>query len=540
LTTYFNRRLHHKQIPIIPICLVIGMIWFCTFMIFRQAPEWDNMEELVWANSFEMGYQKHPPLPTWVLYPLTMIFGKAVWLPYALGLICVASAQWISYQLYVRIAKQANVTRPQDFGILAILATSPLIYFTIRGGDYNHNAMQLWSIAAMYYFYYRAWELERRISFQKIYYVWWAFFGLMMGLALISKYSVVIQIAVLLGHFFIASRWQSRKAWIGVLIAFGGFVSIAAPHLNWLYQQSLLGQGPIYYASQLMSVSASFGDRVLELFFDFLLTQVYRLLPCFAVVGYVYYLCRQSKTQSSAPSSNPTWWSGISRADQLYLIFVGIGPCLTAISIGVLFNQNIEAKWAVTFFIMIGFIAWIYANESLDVQRMTRVVIIGHIIFALLFGILTGPGASYIGKQGRANFPSQEMAKMIQQRWLEHPELTNGKPISLIVGDTWIIGHLIVHDPIHQGKEMKPWINASDLMSPWLTEKDKQQVALILIDQGPKSTDKKRHLGHAPSKEVQQMFDKATVKGTESIPWTLKEGAPPLQIQWAILPYNPS
>jgi len=64
---------------------VIGIIWFCTFMIFRQAPEWDNMEELVWANSFEMGYQKHPPLPTWVLYPLTMIFGKVVWLPYALG-----------------------------------------------------------------------------------------------------------------------------------------------------------------------------------------------------------------------------------------------------------------------------------------------------------------------------------------------------------------------------------------------------------------------------------------------------------------------
>ncbi|WP_281970444.1 MULTISPECIES: glycosyltransferase family 39 protein [unclassified Polynucleobacter] len=535
-----HRRLHYQQVPILPICLMIGMIWFCTFMIFRQAPEWDNMEELVWANSFEMGYQKHPPLPSWVLYPLTMIFGKVVWLPYALGLICVASAQWISYLLYVRVAIQAKVKSPEDLGVLAVLATSPLIYYTIRGGDYNHNAMQLWSIAAMYYFYYRAWEQERNNRFQKTYYVWWALFGMMMGLALISKYSVVIQIAVLGGHFLTASRWRWQKAWIGVLIAFGVFVFVAAPHLHWLYQQSLLGQGPIYYASQLMSVPTSFGDRVIDLFVDFLLTQVYRLLPCFIVVGYIYYLCKQSKLQPNTSALNPSWWSKVSSEDRLFLIFLGLGPCLTAVGIGMLFNQNIEAKWAVTFFIIVGFISWVYANDTLDMRRVTRVVIAGHIIFALGFGILTGPGASYIGKQGRASFPSQEMAKVIQQRWLEHPELTDGKPIGLVVGDTWIIGHMVVHDPVHQGKDIKPWINANDLMSPWMTEKDKQQVALILIDQGPKSNDKKRHLGHPPSKEVQHMFDLAPVKGIESIPWTIKEGAPPLQIQWAILPYKPS
>jgi uncharacterized membrane protein YkgB len=289
-----------------------------------------------------------------------------------------------------------------------------------------------------------------------------------------------------------------------------------------------------------MGISASFGDRVLELFINFLLTQVYRLIPCVIVVGFVYYLCRHSKNQFDLPISSLSWWSQIPRADQLFLIFLGVGPCLTAISIGVLLNQNIEAKWAVTFFIMIGFMAWIYANDTLDVQHMTRIVIAGHIIFALFFGIFTGPGASYIGKQGRTNFPSQEIANVIQQRWLEHPELTNKKPIGLVVGDTWIIGHIIVHDPVYQGKTIKPWINANDLMSPWMTEKDKQQAALILIDQPPKATNKQRHVGTPPSKEVQQMFDQATVKGVESIPWTKKEGAAPLQIQWAILPYNPS
>jgi len=39
---------------------------------------------------------------------------------------------------------------------------------------------------------------------------------------------------------------------------------------------------------------------------------------------------------------------------------------------------------------------------------------------------------------------------------------------------------------------------------------------------------------------VQRMFDQAPVKGVETVPWTMKEGAPPLEIQWAILPYEPS
>ena len=78
------------------------------------------MEELVWANSFEWGYQKHPPLPSWFLYPLTIVFGKMMWLPSALGLLCVAFAQNISYHLYCRIAKNAGFINPSILGMVAV------------------------------------------------------------------------------------------------------------------------------------------------------------------------------------------------------------------------------------------------------------------------------------------------------------------------------------------------------------------------------------------------------------------------------------
>ena len=520
--------------------LLIAFIWFFTFMIFRQAPEWDNMEELVWANSFELGYQKHPPLPTWILYPLTLIFGRVIWLPTALGLICVALGQWITYQLYVRIAEHAKLTNPQEISLLAILVSSPLIYFSIRGGDYNHNAMQLWSIAAMYYFYYRAWEKETVSQSPSTYFWYWSLMGLMMGLAFISKYSVVIQIGVLIAHFCWVGRWRRSRSWIGVLLAAVVFLCITTPHLVWLYQQTELGQGPIYYASQLMTTQLSLFERCINMLKDFLLTQVFRLLPCFLVVGVIYLLYKKTALKGGNFAARASWWSQVQRQDQQFLIWLALGPCVLAMLIGIVLDQKIEAKWAVTFFIVIGFIGWRYANDLLDVVRLRKTVIVGHLIFAVSFGVITGPVASYLGKQGRSNFPSQALANVIEQRWQEHSELTKGEPIRLIVGDTWIIGHTIIHDQVNQGKNIKPWIDANDLSSPWMKPEDKHHTALILIDQGIKQEGRWWRAGHPPSKEVQRMFDQAPVKGVEVVPWTMKEGAPPLEIQWAILPYEPS
>jgi len=527
-----------KQLSIWQVCFIIALIWFFVFVVFRQAPEWDNMEELVWANSFEWGYQKHPPLPSWIIYPLTMLFGKVMWLPIALGLTCVGLAQMISYYLYCRIAKNAGHSNPSSLGMLAVLTTSPLIYYSIRGGDFNHNAAQLWSIAAMFYFYYRTWEFEREID-KKILNYWlsWLSLGVFTGLAFITKYSVVIQAAVLIIHFLISGRWRFHKAWTGILLAACAFLFITTPHLYWLYGQTIIGQGPIYYVSHAMSTSASFFQRVWQVGYEFLFTQIIRVLPCLFIVGLTYRLCKTRSIDRKSGQSTPSWWLTILKADQVFLWVLAVGPTVLAMLIGIVFDQKIEAKWAVTFFIMIGFISWIFANDQLSLPVLTQQTITLHVVIGLGFGLVTGPLANYLGYQGRANFPSKALASVIQQRWQEHPELTKGEPIQLIVGDTWMIGNIIIHDPMMRGRNIKPWIDGEDLSSPWLKTEDQQKTALILIDGEPQPNGVWWRAGHPPTSRVQAMFDLANVKGVESIPWTSKEGAPPLKIQWAILPY---
>lgn len=528
----------NNKLSIWLICFLIAAIWFATFVLFRTAPEWDNMEELVWANSFELGYQKHPPLPVWIIYPFTMVFGKRMWLPFALGVACVAFAQIITYFFYLRIAKNSHISRAKDFAILAVLVASPLIYYTIRGGDFNHNEAQLWSIAAMYYFYYISWERERDLSISRNGFNWsWFLFGVVIGLAFISKYSVLIQVGVLLAHFLWSKRFRYLENWQGILLALIGFLLIAGPHLLWLYQQTILGQGPLYYVSHAMSQNATRMQNLVYIFSEFLLTQVYRVLSCFIVVGVIYWSCKTKSLNYSSGTKLNTWWSKIPRLDQHYLLFIALGPTLMAMIIGILSNEKIEAKWAVTFFIAIGFIGLFVANDHIKMGPLVRRVLVGHLILALIYGVISGPVASHFGYQGRSNFPSHNLASAIQKHWEEHPELTNGKPIRLVVGDTWIIGNLIIHEHVHDSRLIKPWIEANDLYSPWLKQEDKQQAALIMIDHAPKTAGQGYRAGHPASQKVQELFDLAPVKGIESITWTDKKGAAPLEVQWAILPY---
>jgi hypothetical protein len=147
-----------------------------------------------------------------------------------------------------------------------------------------------------------------------------------------------------------------------------------------------------------------------------------------------------------------------------------------------------------------------------------------------------GPLANSLGKQGRANYPSEKLAKEIYLKWQSHSEFTKGEPISWVAGDTWLVGNIIINDPVNKGRSMKAWIEADDIQSPWLTPEDKKKPLLIMMDATSTTTGQTWRGGHLPSQKVKELFETAPVKGLVSIPWTSKPNASPLLVQWAILP----
>ena len=232
---------------------------------------------------------------------------------------------------------------------------------------------------------------------------------------------------------------------------------------------------------------------------------------------------------------NTTWWKRLSQQDRIFLVFFTVGPTLVALLIGILFGQKIEAKWAVTFYLGIGILGAFVARE-IDVIQFVKKILWLHLIFAIGYGLIVGPGADYLGKQGRGNFPSRKLSEAINLRWQDNSAITQGKPISLIAGDTWMIGNVMINDPVSGGRTMKAWIDANDLESPWLTKEDKKKPLLIMMDYVPTASGMWWRGGHPPSAKVMELFVKAPVKGVVSIPWTSNKDAPPLHVQWAILP----
>jgi len=515
------------------ICLALGLIWYVSQIVFRSAPSWDNMEELVWASSFEWGYQKHPPLPTWVLYPLTIVLGKAIWLTYALGYLSVVFTQIIIYLLLKQVVEQARHQVPINAPFLAILCTSTIAYYTVRGGDYNHNSMQLWSIAAMFLFYYQAWLVERVNKFS-ISWSYWALLGLFAGLAFLTKYSVLVQIAVLGLHFLWAGRWQSKYAWGGVLVALVVMLLTISPHLLWVLGQTKLQQGPLFYVSHSMAHTGKYTDLIKELLMGFLATQFYRIAPVILAICLILYVSKKSlrrRESNTSIAEQPTWWNSLRPDDRAFLVILTLGPTIISLAIGLSLSQQIEAKWAVTFYLPIGCLLWIWMRSPIDLQSIIKKIVVFHFLVALIYGVVVGPLASQVGRQSRANYPCQEVARQLYQRWIENPEVTKGQPLKFIGGDGWIAGCLISNDPVSQGLHMKVWIDLDDKQSPWISASDKDQAILLITGESGRLVWQGENV-----EKIMKLIKTSKYHGEESVAWTTKEGASPVKIHWAILP----
>jgi len=193
-----------------------------------------------------------------------------------------------------------------------------------------------------------------------------------------------------------------------------------------------------------------------------------------------------------------------------------------------------EPKWAVTFYLTMGMFMWMPIKESIDIKLFIKNILIVHLIVAALYALFTGVIADVVGRTTRANYPSQELSDRMYQHWEQHPELTQGAPLTMIAGDVWTAGNAAIHSPNH-GRAIQVWVDANDLETPWLKPGEKP-LLMVIASRNKKSDYHGKHRGgEAVSPEVEALIAKASVKGHDSIPWTHKEDGPRLEVDWAIV-----
>src|SRR5499426_2323277 len=205
----------------------------------------DLIEALTYGREWQLGYDKLPPLPWWLIEIVYRTVGiEAAY--YALAQVAVIAA-------FVAVWATARPLVGAAGALVAVLFLDGLHYFHFTAAKFNHDVIQLplWALAG--YAFHAGLRQGRMVH--------WLLLGLAIGLALWAKYFVIV-LAAPLALFLLADR-DARKAlatpgpWVALVVA----LVVMAPHLVWLVRNDFL---PFAYASARAAPSRGLFDHVLH------------------------------------------------------------------------------------------------------------------------------------------------------------------------------------------------------------------------------------------------------------------------------------
>lgn len=484
--------------------------WSILMAVSHKAPDLDGMEELVWASSLELGYSKHPPFPSWIMYGLTQIFGRPIWLTFFAGQLFSALGLWFVWKL------GREMTTPAQ-AFIGMLLVSTIAYFSLRGTIYNHNTAQLWSIAAATWLFYRALRYQQASS--------WLWLGAVCAIAMLTKYSAVIQFAAFFLFMVRAGSFKQASTYQGLGLALVSFILILSPHIYWLW---LADFQPLLYADKSLETATRL--EALGHVWAFSIDQLGRLSPMFVVCLAWAYWQRKSplltaSTNKEKTQSAPRYIHSFSAFDRSFLLWVGLTPLLSTLVISLILGTSLVASWASTFFILYGFyMLWgMRGDEAQNLKRIAILVLAIHLLMAIAYAVARGPLAWSSGRPTRSMFPGPTISAAMTATWQRY---VPDHPLTLVISDTWLGGNIAVH----AGRQVQVLINANFGESPWLNPSTAMDCGALIVFS--------RQRRGEPAPAVLAMQQSASWQGRLDIPWS-SASSPMIDLNWGVIAPGP-
>ena len=504
MNTYTSRRLDRDDGLMALVLIGLIIIWTALMAFSHSAPDLDGMEELVWAVSLEWGYIKHPPLPSWMLYGLTQVLGRPLWLPFLAGMMSSAAALWFIWLL----GREFTTARKAAVGVLLVSTT---LYFSIRGNLYNHDTAQLWSIAASTWLFYRALRHQGRIT--------WICLGAVSALSMLTKYSAVIQFTAFFCFMLRHGSFLDRRNLEGLGLALLAFFAVLLPHLWWLISTDF---APFRYAGG--SLDAGGRMEALESAMSFIGTQMARLSPMLLAWLAWLWWGRRRPAALEDTGGNSRWSSDLAAWDRSFLLWIGLTPCLATLLVSTLLGTRLVGAWGTTFFILWGyFLFWcIRGNERETLRRIAIVVLVIQLAMALGYAFARGPLAWMSGRSARSTFPGAEISATMNTIWSRHLPDT---PLRVIASDTWLGGNIA----LNSGDDVQVFIDARPEESPWLDAERAVQCGILVV------YSRVTRRGAEPAPQLLELARQAQWSGVAEQRWSSAR-SPLIDLNWAIIP----
>ena len=431
---------------------VYGVVWIAMYWLTALAAPGDNVEQLIWIRSLELGYFKHPPMPTWIMAAAAGVFGPSIGLTYILGAVLTLGSLAIFWALLCRMRGKAYAT-------VALLGALCITFYCGRLYYYNHNVvMMLWiSIAVAL-----TWQITIKPSLAG-----WALLGAVSGLAMLSKYQYVLALAVIGLWWLRIGAWRNPVHLKGTVLAAVVGLLVLSPHLYWLTTHDWM---PMRYADRTsLGVHLNAAQRS-DMTWKFGVDWIFnRCMPAWILLGVALWWGRRAAKGEPAKAE-------VSASDQDRMIkefwwLWGSVPLISILVLGLATGSILHLQWGTAFMFLCVPAAMALVRSPASWGNPARVRaawVTFFVLQALLlvqFWLSSPMGLSGYKTSHQNHIPVEKIVEGLAPA--AHKAM--GGPIDIIIGPQALAGRISMELPerprvfVERNLQYSPWIHADEL-----------------------------------------------------------------------------
>ena len=451
---FYLSRLMSKKLNNATWSLIIFQVVFWTLvpLYAHHAPPLDVTEMHGWGMTFQWGFYKHPPMPTWIVAISQLLVGKNMLSLLLPASVSIAATYWC-------VGWLAGKMLPEKEAIVALFLYALTIFCNLWSTDFNHNQIQMpfWALSlVVLYCCLQSGSL------------WMSFLlGVVMGLNALSKYTAALIVPCAIALLIYSRYWRQHFNWKMLALASLGFFLIFGSHIIWLIDHQFM---PFRYLGdrfEQLNEEKSAYVNLLNYIGNIFLAHALMLLAT------IYLFARYRPTRNTEV---------ISSNNRDFLWFLGFGPVLITLVMG-LFGTQLYERWVTPMLPMIS-IGVIYLLKNRASFLFNKKFLVIFLILQLLMGFgYIYKGKINQGKSSRGSYPAPEITQAIYEQW--HQKFPNA-PFRIVAGGEYEAGFVSLFSP----EKTYVFTEANSTFAPWVSEVAANQCGMVMI--APTAQEKSR------------------------------------------------
>jgi len=478
--------------------LAQGALWTLVPSLFYAAPPGDVPLVLAVGREWQLGSPYGPPLADWLADVAFRLAGGSIFGVYLLSQACVVTAYWAVFSLGRAIAGSAHAA-------MAILLMAGISVFTVPTIEFGPAVLAMPLTAATFLFCYRALADNRRTD--------WALFGAALGLLILTAYTGLILLGLIVLFMLATAQGRSRLAGLGPLIALFVVVMVNLPHIVWLERSGFDPLPAIKAIPRLMTGEkrlANWGNLLLLLLFSHA-----GLAVLAAVAGGVL---AGSRERAPAVERVP-----VAPFAKRFVYFFALVPVFVATVLAVLFGHATPVGGAAPIVVLSGLAVIVAAGDVIRLYRQR----IGALVW---LGLLVVPPAMIVAATvtlpwtAAVDLEVSKPANAMGQFFTEAFRRRTGKPLAIVIGDVRTAGLVAFASPDRPSL----YVDGDPARASWLSD-------AAVVEKGAIVTWMATDTAGTPPPALKARFPELAVEVPRTFERTVQGRLQSLRIGWAMI-----